>query len=86
MRILEDTKKTKSNNEVKSYSQSMLHNFFPPKADKSKIGDENYNSDNRDLNADAQEGLECDDSVSATSNVGIARQGSVCFDYYSFLY
>ena len=52
MRILEDTKKTKSKNKVKSYSQSILHNFFSPKVDKSKISNKNNNSDNRDLNVD----------------------------------
>ena len=36
MRMLEDTKKTKSKKKVQSYSQSMLHNFFSPKANKSK--------------------------------------------------
>ena len=86
MRTLEDAKKTKSNKEVKSCSQSVLHNFFPPKGAESKIGNENDNSDDRDLNADAQEGLARNDSVSETSNVSIARQGSICFDHHSFLH
>ena len=83
MRILEDTKKTKSKNKVESYSQSMLHNFFSHKVNKSKTSNKNDNSDNRDLNVDetleatpvgnnnnnVEEGLVCNESILAILNV-----------------